>query len=60
MIHSMPLDGDQGHFKLDVGATLTVPNEIRLSLSDLRERKSALDSVHVSVDIDRIDLCAEY
>jgi len=60
MVHSVPLDGEQAHCRLDVGATLTVPDELRLTLEDVRNRRSALDAAHFGIDLDRLDLCVEY
>lgn len=67
-VQDVPLDGADGHCKVSVGATVTVPDELQLSAADVpavvRRGRAAdvplLNQAYVAVDLDRLDLLIEY
>eukprot|EP00316_Scyphosphaera_apsteinii_P017476 CAMPEP_0119323720 /NCGR_PEP_ID=MMETSP1333-20130426/61404_1 /TAXON_ID=418940 /ORGANISM="Scyphosphaera apsteinii, Strain RCC1455" /LENGTH=178 /DNA_ID=CAMNT_0007331237 /DNA_START=83 /DNA_END=622 /DNA_ORIENTATION=+ len=70
-VHTMPLDGKTGHCKLDLGASLTVPNELQLTDADVRDAARRLTrrgfgtgstppfagpEMNFALDLDRLDI----
>ena len=60
LVHALPLDGSHGRCKLDIGATLSMPEELELTSDDLRERRNSLRDVKLGIDFDRLDLRIMY
>lgn len=56
LVHRLPLDGEFGRCGLDIGATLTLPDDLRLATEEGGGPQQLLDEAQLGVAFDTLDL----
>uniref|UniRef100_A0A7S0JET2 Uncharacterized protein n=1 Tax=Calcidiscus leptoporus TaxID=127549 RepID=A0A7S0JET2_9EUKA len=59
LVHSLPVDRE-GRCKLEVGATLTVPDDLELSSDDVLAGRNSLRDARFGIDVDHLVLRLMY
>lgn len=54
------IDGEAGHFQLNTGVALQIPEDISLSPGDLRDPTRFFNRLFATADLDQLELCVEY